>query len=186
MKTKYPAIRLRYGIWLRHRDRSNGRRDRRKDIDNYRYNKTTKYMDLIKAEMEFRLNREQGRYGIVRSQQQRMVDRAEQVVSEFQQAHNELLTRLEQLESQHKVLKDDYIRRASIERQISDLNAQIVASDLRLSKLKQQHKTEQSIADNIDKTYRNNCTVIRAWADARVQLYVDTLFKKVDRDKEAK
>lgn len=180
MAIEYTATKLRYGWWQRRRDRRNGRRDRRKDIVNYRRNKTTKYLGLIKSEMELKLNQELGQYNSARQRQQDAVNRADQAVINQQRVCAELSAQRDKLNQRHGELSSDYIKRASVERQLNQLAQRIIPAEAELMRLKAELKSAQNLLDDLARTYRDNCTTIKVWGDMRSRQYIDILFKKAD------
>ncbi len=177
MADKYQAISLRYGLLARARDRRNARRDRRKDIVNYRRNKTTRYLKLIKSEAELKLNSELGHYSTATAEQQELVEGAGCAVVTKKRVLEDLESKRSQLTEQLDKLGDNFVKRAEVERRLNDVTNEITEAEASLAHLQDELRNAKSTLDTINKIYRNNCNSIKTWAEARTRLYIDTLFK---------
>ena len=175
----YTAVNLHYWPWTRWRDGRNGRRDRRKDIVNYRRNKSTKYLQLIKSEVTLRSKHDATHYeralGKLRSNHAEIASDIKQLSDQL----NELETQITRFTGSLRQTQADFIRRATLERQAANLNRARADTESQLAEQQNQlHQLGDQMA-NLTKIYQANQQTIQSWGEMRARRYVDALFKKL-------
>lgn len=176
----YQVLSPRYRLGDRLRDHRNARKDRAKDVVNYRKNRNTRYLSFLKSELAFQIKKEQGRCREYVSSLQEQLTGLTNTLQHAKDAETRLLAQLKSEKAEHSA-EEDYVARAVSERKIRQLSDQLTEQknntrqlEKQIEQIKEAQKTAAELSDK-------NCQSLQGLYTVRMDSYVNMLFKKEKR-----
>ena len=176
----YQILSPRYRLGDRLRDHRNARKDRAKDIVNYRKNRNTRYLSFLKSELAFQIKKEQGRCREYTSFLQGQLTGLTNTLQHANDAEARLLAQLKSKKAEYSA-EEDYVARAVSEREIRQLSDQLTTQKNNVRELEKQIEQIKEAQKTAAELSEKNCQSLQGLYAVRMDSYVNMLFKKEKR-----